>query len=267
MILTPSAETPFHRPVLDLRISSRKGTIRRMGSVVLAYVAGLVTILSPCVLPLLPIVLGSALNAHPRGPQALALGLVLSFTGFGLLISTVGFSLGLTPSVFSKIAAAMMIAFGAVLLSTSLQVRFAIAAEAATSGLNRQTASFVPQGLGGQFTLGLLLGAVWTPCVGPTLGAAIALAAQGKDLGYATMIMFVFALGTVTPLLALMIGAREAIARRKDAMARMNQWIKPVLGSLLVGVGLAIITGAMTEWEALLLDISPPWLIQFIYQF
>lgn len=238
-----------------------------MGSVLLAYIAGLVTILSPCVLPLLPVVLGSALNAHRRGPQALALGLVLSFTGFGLLIATVGFSLGLTPAVFSKVAAAMMIAFGLVLMSSSLQVRFAMAAEAATSGLSRQTEAYSPQGLRGQFLLGVLLGAVWTPCVGPTLGAAIAVAAQGTDLGYAAVIMFVFALGTVTPLLALMFGAREAIARRKEAMARLNQWIKPVLGGLLVAVGLAILTGLMTEWEAFLLELTPLWLIQFIYQF
>lgn len=79
--------------------------------------------------------------------------------------------------------------------------------------------------------------------------------------------MFVFALGTVTPLLALMFGAREAIMRRKDVMARANQWMKPVLGGLPVTVGLAIMIGLMTEWEAALLEVSPPWLIQFIYRF
>lgn len=238
-----------------------------MAPISLAYIAGLVTILSPCVLPLLPIVLGSALNAHRWGAQALALGLVMSFTLFGLLIATLGFSIGVTPDFFSKVAAAVMVAFGVVLLSKSLQERFTVLAVAATSGLNQRTATFSAEGLHGQFALGVLLGAVWTPCVGPTLGAAIALAAQGKEISYAATIMFVFALGTVTPLLALMFGAREVINRRKDVLARLNAWIKPVLGGLLIAVGLAIITGLMTEWEALLLEISPQWLINFIYQF
>ncbi len=238
-----------------------------MSSFALAYIAGLVTILSPCVLPLLPIVLGGALNAHRYGPLALAFGLIISFTGFGLLIATVGFSIGLTPDKFSKIAAGVMILFGVILLSTTLQQRFSIAAEAATAGLNNRTATFSPQSLPGQFVLGLLLGAVWTPCVGPTLGAAIALAAQGKDLSYAAIIMFVFAVGTATPLIALMFGTREVIGRRKEWMQSTARWMKPVLGGLLIAVGLMIITGLMTEWEALLLEISPQWLIQFIYGF
>ena len=238
-----------------------------MSAFLLAYVAGLVTILSPCVLPLLPIVLGGALNAHRYGPLALAAGLIVSFTGFGLLIATVGINMGLTTEMFGKIAASVMIVFGIILLSSTLQQRFAAAAEAATSGLNNRMAAFTPQTLQGQGVLGLLLGAVWTPCVGPTLGAAIALAAQGTDIAYAGAIMFVFAVGTATPLVALMFGTREVIGQRKDIMANASKWLKPVLGVLLIAVGLLIVTGLMTEWEALLLEISPPWLIQFIYGF
>lgn len=238
-----------------------------MSSYFLAYIAGLVTILSPCVLPLLPIVLGSALHTHRLGPLALACGLVLSFTGVGLLIATVGFQLGLTTTSFSKIAAGVMMLFGVVLLSTTLQQKFALAAESATTRLSNSISAFAPQTLPGQFTLGLLLGAVWTPCVGPTLGAAIALAAQGQDTAYSATIMFIFALGTATPLLALMFATREAMQSRKTVMAQANTWIKPVLGLLLVGVGLLIITGLMTEWEAFVLSLSPQWLIQFIYGF
>lgn len=238
-----------------------------MSQYILAYVAGLVTILSPCVLPMLPIVLGSAIETHRHGPMALAAGLVLSFTGFGLLIATVGFSIGLTPSLFSKITASLMVLFGVILLSTSLQSRFATGAQSALTGLNNYVAAFSPQSTAGQFWLGVLLGAVWTPCVGPTLGAAIALAAQGKDLAHAAAIMLAFAIGTVTPLIALMYGTREAIASRKDGMAKLAKWVKPVLGFLLVAVGALILTGLMTKWEAYLLDALPPWLISFIYSF
>ncbi len=238
-----------------------------MTSFVLAYVAGLITILSPCILPMLPIVLGSAVSTHRHGPIALATGLVLSFTGFGLLVATLGFTIGLTPPVMSKLAAALMLSFGVILLSTTLQTRFAVAAEAAVSGFGNQASSFSPQGLPGQFVLGGLLGAVWTPCVGPTLGAAIALAAQGENISYAAATMFVFAVGTVTPLIGLMYGTREVIASRKTAMAAAGQWMKPILGMLLIIVALMILTGAMSEWEEFLLNHSPQWLITFIYQF
>ena len=238
-----------------------------MSQYLLAYLAGLVTILSPCVLPMLPIVLGGALQTHRHGPLALAAGLVISFTGFGMLIATIGFSIGLTPALFSKITASLMIIFGIILLSTALQSRFALATQSTVSGLNNTVAAFSPQTLSGQFWLGGLLGAVWTPCIGPTLGAAIALAAQGKDLTHAFMIMLSFAIGTVTPLIGLMYGTKEMVAKRKTAMAATATWMKPLLGGLLLTVGLLLITGWMTKWEAYLLEISPPWLISFIYSF
>ncbi|MGH1419633.1 MAG: cytochrome c biogenesis CcdA family protein [Hyphomicrobiaceae bacterium] len=246
-----------------------------MSSFLLAYIAGLVTILSPCVLPLLPIVLGGALNAHRHGPLALAAGLVVSFTAFGLLIAILsftsfdlfGYELKIRPDSFSKFAAALMILFGIILLSSTLQQRFAIAAQAATASLNNRTAGFSPHSLAGQLVLGLLLGAVWTPCVGPTLGAAITLAAKGTGVAHAATVMFVFALGTATSLIALMFGTRGAMQNRKELMAKISNWIKPLLGVLLVGVGLLIITGLMTEWEALLLEYTPKWLNDFVYSF
>lgn len=237
-----------------------------MSQFVLAYIAGLVTILSPCVLPMLPIVLGGALDTHRYGPVALASGLVCAFTAFGLLVAVFGFAIGLTPVLMSKIAACALVAFGLILLSSTLQTRFALVSEAAIVTFRNKVSTFSPQSLAGQFVLGGLLGAVWTPCVGPTLGAAIALAAQGKSIVYAASVMFVFALGTVTPLVALMYGTREVIASRKMAMIDVSRWIKPLLAILMIFVGLMILTGLMSEWEAMLLELSPQWLINFIYR-
>ncbi len=233
----------------------------------MAYIAGLVSILSPCVLPMLPMVLGGALQSHRHGPIALAAGLVLSFTGFGMFVATLGFSLGLTPQILTNISAALMLAVGLIMLSGTLQTRFAVMAQSSISGLSSYVSTFSPSTRPGQFLLGALLGAVWTPCVGPTLGAAIALAAQGQSIGYAATIMFLFAIGVVTPLIGLMYGTREVIAARKNAMASLANWIKPILGVLLIGISLLILTGLMTEWEKILLSISPDWLITFIYSF
>lgn len=94
----------------------------------LALLAGMLSALSPCVLPLLPIVLGTAASAHRLGPVALAAGLCVSFVAIGLFVATIGFAIGLDAGVFRFVAAAIMIAIGAVLLVPRLQEQFAVAA-------------------------------------------------------------------------------------------------------------------------------------------
>src|SRR4051794_41784813 len=84
--------------------------------------------LSPCVLPLLPVVVGGAAAAHRAGPWLLALGLAVSFTGVGLFVATVGFSIGLDLDVFRTVSALLLGVIGVVLLSSTLQARFALAA-------------------------------------------------------------------------------------------------------------------------------------------
>ena len=134
-------------------------------------------------LPLLPIVLGSALSEHRAGPLALAGGLALSFVVIGLAVATVGFAIGLDAGVFRMVAGILLIAVGVVLLAPRLQAQFALAAGPVGNWTEQRFGGFSTSGLGGQFAVGLLLGAVWSPCVGPTLGAASVLASQGKDLG------------------------------------------------------------------------------------
>src|SRR4051812_8929860 len=96
-----------------------------MIALLLAFLAGLLSILSPCVLPLVPIVLGAAASAHPRGALALAAGLALSFTGIGLFIALAGAGLGLDAGVFRFVAAIIMLAIGVVLLVPSWQAQLA----------------------------------------------------------------------------------------------------------------------------------------------
>ena len=96
-----------------------------IGLVALAFVAGVVTVLSPCVLPILPIVLGAAASERKYGPAALAAGLALSFVVVGLLVSTIGFSIGLNAELFRGAAAALIVIFGAVLMLPGLQARLA----------------------------------------------------------------------------------------------------------------------------------------------
>lgn len=183
------------------------------GNAGLALLAGILSTLSPCVLPLLPIVLGAAVSEHRFGPGALAGGVAVSFVAIGLFVATLGFALGINPEGFRFVAAFLLLALGIVLMLPNLQARVALAAGPAGNWAEQRFGGFSTGGLGGQFALGLLLGAVWSPCVGPTLGAASLLAAQGEELGQVAVTMLAFGLGAALPLLVLGALSREALIR------------------------------------------------------
>src|SRR5262249_55156550 len=174
-----------------------------IGSVVLAFVAGALSVLSPCVLPILPVVLGAAASEHKLGPVALAAGLAVSFVIAGLFVATIGYSIGLDGDALRYVAAALITAMGAVLILPSLQARLALASGPIAGWTDRHFARIRAGGLFGQFGVGVVLGVVWSPCVGPALGAGSLLARQGRDLPQVGVIMFAFGVGASIPLLAL----------------------------------------------------------------
>src|SRR5262249_29401695 len=118
-----------------------------------------------------------------------------------------------------------------------------------------------------QFSLGLLLGAVWSPCVGPTLGAASVLAAQGKDLAQVALVMLIFGIGAALPLLLLGTLSRAAMQRWRSRLMEAGKGGKMLLGGLLVAVGLLIVTGLDKRLEARTVDASPAWLTQLTTKF
>jgi len=142
-------------------------------TLLLALLAGTLATVSPCVLPLLPIVLLGALGEHRHGPLALVAGLALSFTAAGLLVSGAVRALDIDEPALRMGSATMLVLFGALLLVSKFAKRFAVPSGA----LGNLAGRFAPRGAKGQFVLGALLGAAWTPCSGPALGAAIAMAA------------------------------------------------------------------------------------------
>ena len=175
---------------------------------IFAYIAGLFTLINPCVLPVLPIVLGSAINENKYAPVALAAGMSVSFVIFGMIVASVGHSIGLTESVLANIGASIMIGFGIVLVTPMFSRKFELAVAGIAGSANQRMNSVELNGLKGQFIGGTLLGAVWSPCIGPTLGGAIALASQGQNLVWSAIIMVFFALGVSTVIIGLGAGAR-----------------------------------------------------------
>ena len=232
-----------------------------------AGLAGMLSILSPCVLPLVPIVLSSAATKHRYGPAALAAGLAVSFVAVGLFVALVGFSLGLDLGVFRSVGAVIMILIGMVMVMPSLQARVALAAGPVGNWTERRFGGFNDSGWQGQFGVGLLLGTVWSPCVGPTLGAASLMAARGENLGQVIVTMLAFGIGAALPLLLLGTLSRDVFNRSRERMLGTGKWLKGAFGVILVTIGLLILTGIDKQMEAALVEASPAWLTDLTTRF
>ncbi|MBS0418053.1 MAG: cytochrome c biogenesis protein CcdA [Proteobacteria bacterium] len=232
-----------------------------------AFAAGVLSALSPCVLPILPIIFGAAVAKHRLGPVVLAAGIAMSFTLVGIFIATVGFELGLDQGVFRSIAAVLLIGIGPVMIVPKLQQGFLVGASHLTSWVSPLSEHDPGTGLLGQFLLGLSLGVVWSPCTGPTLGAASVLAAQGRDLPDVALTMLVFGLGAALPLAAVGAVSQRVMGRWRRSLYSVGHRGKIVLGIVAGLTGAAILTGLDKPLESFLVEISPAWLTRLTTRF
>lgn len=231
-----------------------------LGSYALGFLAGLLSTLSPCVLPLIPILLGSATNAHPRAPLALAGGLAISYAVIGTTLAWAGATLNFDAGIFRNIAAVVLSLLSIVLMSASLQRRFATATSGLSDSGNSVLNRMQPDGLWGQFAIGLVLGVVWSPCVGPTLGAAVVLASQGTQLPQVALLMGIFGLGAALSVVVLAYVSRSAMMRIRSRLMQAGKNGKVVLGAIMLAIALLILSGADKTIEAWLVEHSPTWL-------
>lgn len=233
----------------------------------LAFIAGVLTILSPCVLPLVPIVLGGAQSEGRWGPVALGLGLAASFTIVGLFVATIGFSIGLDGDLFRKVGGGMLVVVGFFLLIPAAQARLAALGGPLSTWTDGGMRKLDGRGPWGQLSLGGLMGLVWAPCVGPTLGAASLLAAQGEDLGRVALTMLIFGIGAATPLVAIGLMSRQVLARLRGRMLAAGSIGKYLLGAFMVLIGVLILIGVEKTIEAWLVQASPMWLTELTTRF
>jgi cytochrome c-type biogenesis protein len=233
----------------------------------LALLAGLLSTLSPCVLPIVPILLGAAMGAHPRAPLALAAGLAISYGIIGTALAWAGSALVLDSELVRRIGAALLGLFALIILSSSLQQRFA----AATSGIgnvgNQLLSRLHLSGLYGQFVVGLVLGMIWSPCVGPTLGVAIVWASQGKQFGDSATLMGLFSLGAALPIVILGYLSRSAMMSLRGGLLQAGRAGKVALGSAMLIIAIATISGRDRKAETWLVNHSPGWLTNLTTRF
>lgn len=232
------------------------------GTLLAAFGAGILSLLSPCVLPILPILVAGATAEGRGGLAALAGGLAISFAGAGIALATIGFSLGIDGGSVRLAAGALLVLLGAAIAIPPLRLRVGAFLVPATGLAGRSLARLDGSGAAGQFAIGLLLGVAWSPCVGPTLGAASLLAARGEHLGAVALTMVAFAIGAALPL--LLVGAIPA-SRLASARARLGAAGRAggtLLGAGLVLAGALVLTGLDKRLEAWILDAAPDWLVR-----
>ena len=222
----------------------------------LSLIAGGLTTLSPCVFPMLPLVVGGALQGHRWGPVAMGLGMTLSFAAIGVLLGALGPLLNIDGETVRLAGAAMLIAFAVVMLVPALGKGFsrwmlplANSVQTASSGLRAES-------LGGAFALGGVLGLIWSPCSGPLLGSALTLVASEGGLVRGGTILGVFGLGAAIPLVAVAYASRQGFERVR--LPLMTHMARVRLGfALLLGLmGLAVLLG----WDKQLEAVVTQWL-------
>ncbi|MFN8772309.1 MAG: cytochrome c biogenesis CcdA family protein [bacterium] len=223
----------------------------------LSVAAGSLTTLSPCVFPLLPLVLGSALQGNRLAPVAMGAGMILSFAAIGMLLGALGPVLGIDGGTVRTAGALMLIGFALVMLVPALGDRFTrwmlpIASSASAASSRLDSGSLV-----GALLLGGVLGLVWSPCSGPLLGSALTLVASEGGIARGGLVLGVFGLGAAIPLVAVAYASRSGFVRVRDWVLSRIEQVRHGFAVLLGLMGVAIITGGDKWLEAQVLNWLP----------
>lgn len=223
----------------------------------LALAAGSLTTLSPCVFPILPLVIGGAVQRNRFAPLAMGVGMAASFAAIGFLLGALGPALGIDGDHVRTFGAALLIAFGLVMLVPQLNARFTEWMLPIASSANSASTRLDSGSLGRAFLLGGVLGLVWSPCSGPLLASALTLVASEGGAGRGALILGLFGLGAAVPLVAVAYASRSGLARARGWVLGHIDGIKKAFGVVILLAGLAILSGADKWLEAGIVDLLP----------
>lgn len=222
--------------------------------IVFSFLAGLVTILSPCILPILPIVLSGGATGGKKRPFGIIIGFILSFTFFTLALSSLVRTLGISADLLRSISVVIILGFGlSLLVPTFTKI---------TESLFNRLSTILPNqnnqgsGFGGGVLLGLSLGLVWTPCVGPIIASVITLAATSSvNLG-ATLVTISYSIGTAIPMFAIMYSGRTFSQKYPWILAH-TEALQKVFGTVMIIMAIAILFNLDRAFQTYVLTIFP----------
>lgn len=238
-----------------------------LGQLLIGLLAGMLTVFSPCVFPAIPMIATSSLGAHRFGPIALAAGLTISFTLIGVGVASLGIDLGIDGQFVRKAAASLILVAGLLMFSGRAQEWLSRRLNPLSTHADRLSRGLPTQGLVGQFALGCLLGAIWSPCSGPLLGAAIGMAATQETRLAGAVLMFVFGVGSSVPILMASCASRAWVMKRRGGILSFGSNAKKWVGAVLVAMAILILSGADHLFEAWVLNHLPQSWLEVITRF
>jgi cytochrome c biogenesis protein CcdA len=215
-----------------------------------AFLGGVLTVLSPCVLPVLPVLLSGTVGGRGR-PLGIIAGFIGSFVLLTLFLASVVSALNLSPDLIRWVATFLLLGFGLTLAVPALQHRF----ELAMSRSLPQRRPGDRDGFLGGVLVGVTLGVVWTPCVGPILASVTTLALSGQVTGFAVAATLAYALGVAVPMLGVMLGGRRLL-HRPALLGRLGQ-LQQVFGAVLVVFAVGMVFGVDRQVQTLLVERLP----------
>ena len=232
-----------------------------------AFISGIITILSPCILPILPVVLSGGVSGGKARPFGVVTGFVASFLFFTLSLSALVKATDVSPEIPRYIALVILVAFGIVMIVPMLRYRFELWVSGFVSRSKGSRAAPVTQarptasagalsGYGSGIVMGLGLGIVWTPCVGPIMASVIGLAVGNSVDAGAVVITLAYAVGTAIAMLSVMLGGKALIAKAPWLLTRSDS-IQRVFGVLMIVIGVAILFDWERQFQTAVLNAVP----------
>ena len=209
-----------------------------MFNLVLALLAGVVTIAAPCTLPMLPILLGASVGQTGKArPALIALGFVISFSAVALLLSAITRIFDFDPNVLRTGAAILLVGFGLLMIWPTPFEWLSIRVSGLINGNSAGNLTSRQGNIGG-FVLGTTLGLVWTPCAGPVLGSILTVVATSSDTAWASALLVVYAIGAAIPMLAIAYGG-QAVTTRVRSIAKISPKLQQGFGVVVIAFAIA----------------------------
>lgn len=221
-----------------------------------AFLAGIVTVLSPCILPILPIILTSSVGGKNIGksrPLGVVVGFIVSFTFFTLFLSSIVRASGIPAESLRLVSVVVIAGFGASLLIPQFQE--------AVEKLFAKVAQYMPisqnkEGFSGGLLIGLSIGLLWTPCVGPILASVISLAITGTVTLDAFLITFAYSLGTAIPMFIIMLSGQNALRKVPWLLSNLGK-IQKMFGVLMIVTAMGIFFNIDRRFQTYILSTFP----------
>ncbi len=228
---------------------------------VLSWLAGSLSTLSPCVFPLLPMVLAGGVQTNRWGPLLMGVGMALSFAGVGVLLGALEPVLGFDAAHLRMGGAVLLMVMGLVICLPALHQRFTQWMTPLASGANAMSAHLQGHSVMSALMLGALLGLVWSPCSGPLLASALILAASEHGGWSGAVVLGFFGLGAATPLVAVAYASRQGFQALRQRVRDHGEQAQKIMGVVIFLTGLAVASSA-DQWLAVQVLRSLPegWL-------